>query len=377
MLWVLICMVHLTECSCHVTYAFQSESTLYSFLNVKELLPRNSPKISSLSDCKWTRTHNHLVCKQTHNNLWLNDWTVLWVLLYKLHLTVRSCHVTYAFQIETGAWKFLKRTLVLGDTVLTLFYAILKIWVSIKILSGTLKLSKCSMECSICIWLARNNKEWTPAANYKLNDSSKEANSSPSTSSLNKTTRPVSNKKSIWTIVLTLWNRVPLESNTLSLVLQAISLNMAVRKNSTKPFHLSNFLCSLKCKLSNIRGVPLDFNTKQDLAEILQVVLDQLKYVSLAASQLISNTQKTQVSCNTCFSYSVWEETLEIITLLVSTDIQTSINHFLKPEILSSQNKWFCPWCSVLFESTRETCIINSGPILIIQLSYSLIRVVN
>ena len=29
---------HLTVCSYHVTYAFQSESTLYSCLNVKELL---------------------------------------------------------------------------------------------------------------------------------------------------------------------------------------------------------------------------------------------------------------------------------------------------------------------------------------------------
>ena len=31
--WVLICMVHLTVCSCHVTYMFQSESTLYSCLS--------------------------------------------------------------------------------------------------------------------------------------------------------------------------------------------------------------------------------------------------------------------------------------------------------------------------------------------------------
>ena len=29
-------MVVMTLCSCHVTYAFQSESTLYSCLNVKE-----------------------------------------------------------------------------------------------------------------------------------------------------------------------------------------------------------------------------------------------------------------------------------------------------------------------------------------------------
>ena len=32
-------------CSYHVTYAFQSESTLYSCLNVKELLARNRREI--------------------------------------------------------------------------------------------------------------------------------------------------------------------------------------------------------------------------------------------------------------------------------------------------------------------------------------------
>ena len=40
----------------HVTYAFQSESTLYSCLNVKELLARNRPEVLSLSDWNWTRT---------------------------------------------------------------------------------------------------------------------------------------------------------------------------------------------------------------------------------------------------------------------------------------------------------------------------------
>ena len=43
-----------------IIYAFQSESTLYSCLNVKELLAWNRPKIWSLSDCNWTQTQNHL-----------------------------------------------------------------------------------------------------------------------------------------------------------------------------------------------------------------------------------------------------------------------------------------------------------------------------
>ena len=125
---------------------------------------------------------------------------------------------------------------------------------------------------------------------------------------------------------------------------------------------------ALKRKLSNLRGVPFDFNTQQDVAEILQVLLHELKGVSLAASQLISDTHKITVSCNTCFCSSESEENLDILTLPVSADIQASINQFLKPEILSSHNKWFCPSCKALSESTRETCIINSAPILIIQL---------
>ena len=251
------------------------------------------------------------------------------------------------------------------------------------------KLSKSSMECSFCIWLARNNKHWNPAANCKLNDPSKETCNSPSSlSSPKQTNKSVSNTKSvrpvgfinkgntcyansilqILSVVPNLWSRVPSESNALSPMLQAIRLNMAVKKNSTKPVDPSNFLWALKRKLSIIRGVPFDFNTQQDVAEILQVVLDEVKGISLAASHLICNTQKITVSCNTCFCSSVTEENLDIVTLPVSTDIQTSMNQFLKPEILSSQNKWFCPSCNLLSESTRGTCIINSAPILIIQL---------
>ena len=169
-------------------------------------------------------------------------------------------------------------------------------------------------------------------------------------------------------VVPNLWNRVPSESNTLSPMLRAISLNMAVKKDSTKPVDPSNYLWALEGKPPIIRGVSFDFNTQQNVSEILQVVLDELKCVSLAASHLICNRQKITVSCNTCFCFSVLDKNLDIVTLPVSADIQTSMAQFLNPEILSSQIKWFCPSCNIISESSRETCIINSAPILIIQL---------
>ena len=182
-------------------------------------------------------------------------------------------------------------------------------------------------------------------------------------SSLKQTTKPGSNAKSlrpvgfinkgntcyansilqILSVIPTLWNRVSSESNTLSPLLWPISLNMATKKNWNKPVDPYNFLWAWKRKLSNLRGVPFDFNTQQVVAEILQVVLDELKGVSLAASQLISTTQKITVSCNTCFCSSESEENLDILTLPVSADIQASINQFLKPYSLSSHNKWFSP----------------------------------
>ena len=56
-------------CYYHVTYAIHSESTLYSCLNVKEFFARNRRDMQNLEDYNGTRTHNHLVRKQTLNHL--------------------------------------------------------------------------------------------------------------------------------------------------------------------------------------------------------------------------------------------------------------------------------------------------------------------
>ena len=106
--WVLICTVNLTVWSCHVTYAFQSESTLDSCLNVKKLFARSRREIWRLSDCNWTRTQNHLVLKRTLNHLaelakWLS--CVLITYLYgAFDCKFLSCHVR-AFQSESTLYR--------------------------------------------------------------------------------------------------------------------------------------------------------------------------------------------------------------------------------------------------------------------------------
>ena len=83
--------IRLTVCSCHVTYLFQSESTIYNCMNVKELLAQNRPKIRSLSDCNGTRESSAKWLNVRLRTKWL--WVLVplqslirfdnvWILLY-------------------------------------------------------------------------------------------------------------------------------------------------------------------------------------------------------------------------------------------------------------------------------------------------------
>ena len=91
--------MYLAVYSCHVTYALQSESTLYSSLSVKEFLPRSRLEIWSLSDCNWTRTHNHLVHKGTLNHLAkLAKWLSCVVSTYLYGAFISCSHLTFRFR---------------------------------------------------------------------------------------------------------------------------------------------------------------------------------------------------------------------------------------------------------------------------------------
>ena len=101
-LWVLICTAHLTVIYYYVMYAFQSESTLYSCLNIKEVLTQNRHNIWRLSESNGIRTH--LVQKWTLNHLAKlvkSLRVVLWVLICTMHLIVCYYHVMYMFQSES------------------------------------------------------------------------------------------------------------------------------------------------------------------------------------------------------------------------------------------------------------------------------------
>ena len=149
-------------------------------------------------------------------------------------------------------------------------------------------------------------------------------------------------------ILPSLWNRVPSKSSSLSPLLKSITQNMKIKSRSNKPVDPSNFLWALTRKISASRQAPFYFNSPEDATKVLQFVIDKLKGTSVAASDFISNIIRINVSCNQCFSFSAKEETLDMLTIPLSPNINSSIFKFLKPETLASENKWFCPSCSCL-----------------------------
>ena len=89
--------IYLVVCSYRSKNAIQSESTLYSCLNVRDHLAQNRRYIRSLSDYNQNWTHNHLARKQTLNHLttlakWLS--CVLRTYLYgAFDCMFLSCHI--------------------------------------------------------------------------------------------------------------------------------------------------------------------------------------------------------------------------------------------------------------------------------------------
>ena len=187
------------------------------------------------------------------------------------------------------------------------------------------RLGKVSMESSFYIWMHRNSKEWTcesstiSSANKK--EVPKSCNKSRDQTRNPKSASPNSVKQNgqlsthsgfinkgntcyinailqVMSVLPSFWCQQPSQTGRISPVVTALTLNMSLLKKQSSPVDPSNFLRAFQNSISRKRGTPFNFNTQQDVPEILQLLIDELKGESTIADDIISVSANSATTWN-------------------------------------------------------------------------------
>ena len=197
------------------------------------------------------------------------------------------------------------------------------------------------MECSFCVWKAWSTKEIDFSLKISEYPLVYQNPSTPSKASSLKINSPLPvgfmNKGTTWyanvilqtqSILQSLWNRVLSESLFWSSFLKSITLNMKIKSRSNKAVDPSIFLWAITRKISKSCHAPFNFNAQQDTVKVLHFAIDELNGTSVAASDLISNTVRINVSCNQGFCFSAKVEKLDILTIPLYPKISSCFSKF-------------------------------------------------
>ena len=143
---------------------------------------------------------------------------------------------------------------------------------------------------------------------------------------------------------------------------------MSPLKRRTTPLDPSNSLWALHGKLSTNKQVSFQFNTQQDVTEILQVVLDELKGDLAIASNIVATSVRTSTTCHICGCCNIDEVKLDIIPLPLAKSISLSLDRYLSSENLTGATNGFAQHVVDLWTVQERPRLLYSGSVLVLQL---------
>ena len=143
---------------------------------------------------------------------------------------------------------------------------------------------------------------------------------------------------------------------------------MSPLKRRTTALDPSNSLWALHRKLSTNKQVSFQFNTQQDVTEILQVVLDELKGDLAVASNIVATSVRTSTTCDICGCCNIDEVKLDIIPLPLAKSISLSLDRYLSSENLTGATNGFAQHVVDLWTIQERPRLLYSGSVLVLQL---------
>ena len=269
---------------------------------------------------------------------------------------------------------------------------------STKLSRNTLKaLSSVSLKCSFEIWLCRNSKSWSldhPVTLEHTGQFVKSRNTvkreKPKVKTLDAVTSsssPTISSKPCGLIykgntcyvnvflqclksIPALWSSSTSVSSNFSSSIQKI---LFLLHSSKSPIDPSFFLLCLKNTFNKIGRSSFDIFAQQDVAEVLEVILEELSGSSLFANEVYNIKGLTSIMCHTCNQFTKSEDNITILRLPVVKDFPTSLRKILEIESLTGPNSPYCNVCSSKTESDSKFSLTSLGSCLIVQLKRFLV----
>ena len=138
--------------------------------------------------------------------------------------------------------------------------------------------------------------------------------------------------------------------------------------SAKSPSDPSFFLKSLKDVFIR-EGRSFDLHAQQDVAEVLEILLEELSGPSIITSVVYNIKSLVSTICHTCHQLNRTEDILPILRLPVLKDFPTSLAKLLETESLSGPNAPYCNICSGVSESDSKVSLTGVGNRLIVQLN--------
>ena len=305
------------------------------------------------------------------------------------------------FAVEVGAR---------GYCAMTVKSCLLRLGFSAKMANKILKsLSAVSLKRSFEIWLSRESVEW-PKHNITAQSPTEKNNKPTSFSNVQKKTEKpmklnkhnlVHNKNTskvdfqrvtsvstcnkncgilnkgntcylnaslqCLSTMVSFWSNLTMCSTSLSPFVSSFVRIMSTLRSSKSPIDPSSFIRHLQKVV--LDSGKLDFNVfqQQDAAEILSCILEELCSVGPANKNMVEVSLRTTITCDKCNNENIREDSTKILQVPIKANLQSSLNTFLAPEVLESENAYFCNVCQSLESAIISYNLVAVGAYLIVQ----------
>ena len=162
-----------------------------------------------------------------------------------------------------------------------------------------------------------------------------------------------------------LWEQMPFNEVDRHPLLKALREALISLKTGTSFFEPYSFLAKLGSSISKTRREKFLINENQDACEVLNHILGEMVGAACVSRSALTTSFSSQTFCTVCNSRSDSEDPCFVLSVELSSSVQSSIDALFKDQSVSDR---FCHYCRSSTDALVERTIIALPAYLVVQL---------